>query len=142
MARRVKASKRKHYGNRTFGKGNKKNNRGKGSRGGVGRGGYHKNKWMHTLKTEGPSQTEPGFVNQARKHVAVVPLSRLAAQIQSGKFAQTQGAYGIDVTGKKTFVKVLGNGPFPFKAAIKANAFSAGAKERIEKAGGSAVIAQ
>ena len=64
MARRFESRKKKKYaGNRTFGAGNKKNRRGKGSRGGVGRGGYHKHRWFHTIKTEGTSQTEPGFVN-------------------------------------------------------------------------------
>ena len=49
---------------------------------------------------------------------------------------------GIDVTRAGALVKVLGNGEFPFKAHVKANAFSAGAKEKIEKAGGSVLVAQ
>ncbi len=142
MARRIKSKKTKHYGNRTFGKGNKKNRRGKGSKGGTGRGGYHKQKWMQTLKREGTTQTQPGFINQARRNVEEMPLSRLGEQIAKGKFQQQEGAYSIDLTEKHKRVKVLGNGEFSFKANVKANAFSASAKEKIEKAGGSVLVAQ
>ena len=142
MARRIKSKKTKYFGNRTFGKGNKKNRRGKGSKGGTGRGGYHKQKWMQTIKREGPIQTLPGFVNQTRRNVEELPLSRLSSQIEKGAFQQQEGAYTIDVTAKRKLVKVLGNGEFPFKAHVKANAFSKSAKEKIEKAGGSVIVAQ
>ena len=138
----MKSPKRRHIGFRTFGKGNKKNNRGKGSRGGTGRGGYHKDKWMRTLKTEGTTQTAPGFVNPMRKRVDIVALNELALQIGKGKFGQKEGAYAIDLTQKKKRVKVLGNGAFQFKASIKADAFSESAKQKIEKAGGSVLLAK
>ena len=142
MARRIKSPLRKHYGSRTFGGGNKKNRRGKGVRGGVGRAGYHKHKWLKTIKTEGTTQTAPGFVNVTRNEVVEVGLNNLAKNIAHGKFKEENGAYNIDVTVKGGRVKVLGNGAFPFKANIKANTFSAGAKEKIEKAGGTAITAQ
>lgn len=142
MARRIKSKLRKHYGNRTFGAGNKKNRRGKGVRGGVGRAGYHKHKWLHTIKTEGTTQTAAGFVNVAKRNVVEVGLNELAKKIEAGKFKEENGAYNIDVTEKGVLVKVLGNGDFPFKANVKANAFSASAKEKIEKAGGTALTAQ
>ncbi len=142
MARRIKSALRKHYGNRTFGGGNKKNRRGKGVRGGVGRAGYHKHKWLHTIKTEGTTQTAPGFVNVTRRKVAEVGLNQLATKIEKGVFKEENGVFNIDVTVKGGLVKVLGNREFPYKANVRANAFSAGAKERIEKAGGAAVTAQ
>ena len=50
MARRNTSRRFKHRGNRTHGGGNTKNRRGKGNRGGVGRAGYHKHRWLHTIK--------------------------------------------------------------------------------------------
>ncbi|MFH1200362.1 MAG: uL15m family ribosomal protein [Candidatus Micrarchaeota archaeon] len=142
MARRIKTAKRKQYGNRTFGGGNKKNRRGKGVRGGVGRAGYHKHKWLHTIKFEGTTQTAPGFVNPTRKKIAAFQLNKLAREIAKGRHKEENGAYNIDLTRKGRQVKVLGNGEFPYKANIKANSFSKGAKERIEKAQGTALSSQ
>ncbi|MFH1106903.1 MAG: uL15m family ribosomal protein [Candidatus Micrarchaeota archaeon] len=142
MARRIKSSVRKHAGNRTYGGGNKKNRRGKGVRGGVGRAGYHKHKWLRTIKTEGTTQTAPGFVNPSPRKVAVVQLNRLAYRIGKGEFQEENGAYNIDVTAKGGYVKVLGNGKFASKANVKANAFSASAKRKIEEAGGTVLVAQ
>ncbi|MBU1197521.1 uL15 family ribosomal protein [Candidatus Micrarchaeota archaeon] len=142
MARRIKSHKRKHYGNRTFGHGNKKNWRGKGSRGGTGRGGYHKQNWMRTLKTEGPRQTASGFVNPTTRRIIAVPLTHVSTRIEKGAFKQEGNAYNIDLTRKGKLVKVLGNGAFSYKAHVKANAFTGSAKVKIEKAGGSVLVAQ
>ena len=137
MARRMKSKSRKYLGNTTHGAGNRKNRRGKGSRGGVGRGGYHKHRWFQTLKYEGPSQTEAGFFSPNRKKFDVVKLNDLVRDVSLGKHAASgDKTYTIDLVRKGKAVKVLGNGRVPFKLNVKANVFSASAKEKIEKAGG------
>lgn len=133
---------RKHYASRTMGAGNTKNRRGKGSRGGVGRAGFHKHKRLMYLKLEGTSTTAPGFVNDTRRHITAIGLNKLALAIETGKFKNEGGAYTIDLRQKRKLMKVLGNGNFPFKANITANIFSESAKEAIEKAGGKAIVAK
>ena len=44
------------------------------------------------------------------------------------------------IASKGELVKVLGNGELKAKLEVKANAFSASAKEKIEAAGGKAIV--
>ncbi|MBI5225063.1 uL15 family ribosomal protein [Candidatus Micrarchaeota archaeon] len=141
MARRIKSKSRKHYGNRTFGAGNTKNRRGKGSRGGVGRAGFHKHKRLHYLVTEGPSTTAPGFVNMGKRPIMEIGLNDVSRQIEKGKFKQEAGLYDANLLRKGKFVKLLGNGEFKYKASIKVDSFSKSAKIKVEKAGGKLISA-
>ena len=133
---------RKHLGNRTHGGGNTKNRRGKGSKGGKGRGGFHKHKRMHYIVMGEISSTEPGFVNPTRKEFIAVNLREISKGISNGKYKKEGDAYAVDLTVKKKLIKVLSGGAISQKANVKANAFSEVAKEKIEKAGGKAVLAQ
>ncbi len=143
MARRIHSKKRKHLGNRTFGGGNTKNRRGKGNRGGVGRAGYHKHKWLHTIIYEGTNKRdrgEHGFTNPTRKEYLIISLETLSNQITAGKHApNADGVYEIVLP--KT--KVLSNGPIKcklsHKLSIKAHGFSKNAVEKIKAAGGNAI---
>ena len=136
MARRIHSKKRKHLGNRTFGGGNTKNRRGKGNRGGVGRAGYHKHKWLHTIKYEGTNKRDRGmhgFVNPTRKEYSIISLETLSSQIAVGKHKpNADGVYEIVLP--KT--KVLSNGSIKHKLLLKASAFSKNAVEKIKAAGG------
>ncbi len=138
MARRIKSTKRKHYGNRTFGGGNTKNRRGKGNRGGVGRAGYHKHNWLRTVKFENNGKPEGGFHNPNPTRIEAVSLASIAKQISLGELKPENGVYKLFFPK----AKVISNGRFPFKAEVTALAFSEGAKERIEAAGGKAVALQ
>ena len=137
MARRNVSRRFKHRGNRTHGGGNTKNRRGKGNRGGVGRAGYHKHNWLRTIKEEGTNKRdrgEQGFTNPTRKIYATISLEELDAAILGAKYQKNdQGVYQVSLPR----TKVLSGGTLSQKAAIKAYAFSAKAKEKIEKAGGS-----
>ncbi len=134
MARRTQSRRFKHRGNRFHGGGNAKNRRGKGNRGGVGRAGYHKHNWLRTIKTEGTNKRtrgEHGFTNTTRKIYGTISLGDLAKQL--GQYQKDdKGVYQILLRN----TKVLSGGTFTQKAAIKAYAFSAKAKEKIEAAGG------
>lgn len=63
----------------------------------------------------------------------------LNSWISAGIAAKKADAVEIDLK-KAGYTKVLGSGMPKTKLIIKAAAFSAGAKEKIEKAGGQAVV--
>lgn len=137
MARRNVSRRFKHLGNRTHGGGNTKNRRGKGNRGGVGRAGAGKHRRLYFIKTEGSTKKDKGlhgFTNPTRKIYATMSLEQLNEVLTGGKIEKNeQGAFVVNLP--KT--KILSGGELKHKAAIKAYAFSAKAKEKIEKAGGS-----
>lgn len=142
MARRIASRKRKHYGNRTFGAGNTKNRRGKGSKGGVGRAGFHKHKWMKSIKAGLHKSLRVGFVNPNSKKFSEITLEELAKQIIAGKWPKDQkdaSAYSVAFPAGRR-VKVIGTGAFSYKAIVSAAGFTKSAKEKIEKAGGSAAV--
>jgi large subunit ribosomal protein L15 len=81
-----------------------------------------------------------GFKNPFRKEVFAVNLGALDKRFPAGTvdLAALQGA-GM-VPRSSLTVKILGEGDLTKKFTIKANAFSATAKEKIEKAGGTAEV--
>lgn len=77
-----------------------------------------------------------GFTNINRKDYAVVNLDKLnvfdeGTEVTPELLLET----GI-VSNAKSGIKILGNGVLEKKITVKANKFSASAKEAIEKAGG------
>jgi large subunit ribosomal protein L15 len=142
MARRAKSSKKRKYaGNRSFGGGNAKNRRGKGNRGGVGRAGFHKHKWLQTIKRGETSKRalgEQGFTHHSKKSLKEITLFELETQAKSGKLLQTEGFFVAELP----LYKVLSNGEISVKLDVKAKAFSAKAKGKIEAAGGKATVLQ
>lgn len=77
-----------------------------------------------------------GFTNVNRKDYAVVNLDKLnvfdeGTEVTPELLLET----GI-VSNAKSGIKILGNGVLEKKITVKANKFSASAKEAIEKAGG------
>lgn len=78
-----------------------------------------------------------GFVNIFRTTYSVINLSDLNEKFEDGAVVDTEAlkAAGL-VTKLNDGVKVLGNGELTKSLTVKAAAFSASAKEKIEKAGG------
>jgi large subunit ribosomal protein L15 len=139
MARRIRSrGKKKFLGNRTHGGGNAKNRRGKGSRGGVGRAGFHKHKWLQTIK-RGEIHGEKGFVNPSpssrkRSKLREINLGALQREIDSGKHAaDASGVYALSLRD----CKVLSGGSLKAKIVLRAGGVSGKAKEKIVAAGGS-----
>jgi len=81
-----------------------------------------------------------GFKNPFRAELFAVNVGALEKRFPAGlvDLATLQGA-GM-VPRSLTTVKILGEGDLKKKFTIKANAFSASAKEKIEKAGGTAEV--
>ena len=82
-----------------------------------------------------------GFNNIFATAYAIVKLSHLEARIEAGEVVDAEARKGTGII-KKTLdgVKVLGNGELTKALTVKAAAFSASAKEKIEKAGGKAEV--
>ncbi len=140
MVRRVRSRTRKYAGDRTFGGGNKKNRRGKGSRGGRGRAGYHKHKWMHTIKYEFHElmMKHKGFHNVTSRKVKTITLEEINKLVERGKMDKKSSGTVAELSLPNQ--KVLATGFLLHPVKITASAFSAGAKQKIEKAGGQAIL--
>ena len=85
-----------------------------------------------------------GFINIFRTEYTVVNLDRIAEQIEGQAITEIGlGDYiklGLS-SSKKALIKILGSGELTAALTIHAHKFSKSAVEKIEKAGGKAVIA-
>ncbi|MCX7017251.1 MAG: 50S ribosomal protein L15 [Candidatus Sumerlaeota bacterium] len=80
-----------------------------------------------------------GFHNPFRREYAVVNLAQLN-EFEDGTEVTVEILYDKRlVRPKGAPVKILGNGDLKKKLTVRADAFSASAKEKIEAAGGSAI---
>ena len=81
-----------------------------------------------------------GFINLFAKDYAEVSVAKLEA-FAAGETVDEKAlrAKGL-VKGRHDGVKILGNGEITKKPSVKAEAFSASAKAKIEKAGGSCEV--
>ena len=81
-----------------------------------------------------------GFKNPFREEVFAVNVGALEQRFKSGT-VDVAALHGAGMVPRKyETVKILGEGDFTKKLVIKASAFSASAKEKIEKAGGTAEL--
>ena len=82
-----------------------------------------------------------GFNNIFAKEIAIVNVSAIDEKFEEGAIVDIEALKNAGLIKKELDgVKVLGNGDITKKLTIKANAFSAGAKEKIEAAGGVAEV--
>jgi large subunit ribosomal protein L15 len=78
-----------------------------------------------------------GFTNHFRKEVEIVNVQALAAFGDGATVdVASLAARGL-IEGKGAPVKVLGNGDCPKNLSVKVNRISAGARQKVEAAGGS-----
>ena len=138
MARLGKRN-RKFNGTRNHGKGNAKNRRGKGGKGGWGRAGTHKHRFTYITRYERHWMSHGGrygFANQnAGAELPVINLYEIDQLARSGKVEKQDGKLTFDFEGK-----VLGTGSITMPIVVRALAFSEKAKEKLKACGGSAVM--
>ena len=145
MVQRFKRKVRKQRGSMHHGWGIQKGHKKAGSRGGVGKAGGDRHEWMHSLKI-GKKYGKHGFTRPPRAYtpdssINIGELADKADQLVEKGVATKEGRdITIDTT-KMGITKVLGKGKAK-KMTIIAEAFSASAKEKLEKAGGKAKIAK
>ncbi|WP_158855090.1 uL15m family ribosomal protein [Halorhabdus sp. CUG00001] len=140
---------KRQRGSRTHGGGTHKNRRGAGHRGGRGDAGRDKHE-QHLHPPIGKS----GFTRpeKTKEDIAEVDIRRLdedAALLAADGIAEEDGdGYRIDAREvvedgfDADAVKVLGAGQVRNELTVVADAFSAGAREKIEAAGGSAELSE
>ena len=129
---RLKKRNRKFNGTRNHGKGNAKNRRGKGNKGGWGRAGMHKHRFTYITRYEPDFFGVHGFAPARRVTVKAVNLYEIEHLALLGKLEKKGGKDYFEFQGK-----VLGTGTIAKAVAVKAIAFSEGAAAKIKKAGGS-----
>ena len=131
MPTRYKRKNRKYLGSRFHGAGNAKHRRGKGCRGGWGRAGSHKHGWTRVTANEPDFFGVHGFSCPTTKLVPAINLYDINNKARNNELQSAGGKLTFDFDGK-----VLGSGVLEFPIVVKADAASAGAIEKIKKAGG------
>ena len=83
-----------------------------------------------------------GFNNRFRKVYSIVNISALEAKFENGAVVDAEALIVSGILSKieDAGVKVLGGGELTKALTVKADKFSASAKEAIEKAGGSGEV--
>ncbi|MBP9996550.1 MAG: 50S ribosomal protein L15 [Lachnospiraceae bacterium] len=81
-----------------------------------------------------------GFTNRNSKEIVAINVSELE-RFRSGSTVTIEKMMEVGlISNPRDGVKILGNGEFTKKLNVKANAFSASAKEKIEALGGTVEV--
>ena len=144
MVQRFRRKVRKQRGSLHHGWGIQKGHKKAGSRGGVGNSGGDRHEWMKSLK-QGKVYGKNGFSRPPRaappqKAINIGEITTKIDSLVKDGIATKKGTEITVDTTKMGVTKVLSKGPAK-KMTIIAEAFSASAKAKIEKAGGTAKIA-
>lgn len=141
--------KRRQRGSRTHGGGTHKKNRGAGNRGGRGRAGRDKHEQLKY-----PDKGKSGFKppEKTKRDVAEITVQELdedaGVLAASGVAEETDDGYRIDARDvvedgyDVDAVKVLGSGQVHQALTVVADAFTDTAAERLDAAGGEAVLVE
>lgn len=130
MKRRSR-QKKGYLGHRTHGRGNVKNRRGSGNRGGRGKAGMckHKNSWL--AKNDKEYFGKHGFTRPVRKTVKVTHLYDINQKALIGKLEKKGDKYHFDFKGK-----VLATGKVTVPLVVRATSWSKSVEKKLGDAGG------
>lgn len=113
---------------------------GRGDKGAGQRSGFKRRPWFEggqmPLVRRLPKR---GFTNMFRKEFQIVNIEAIESLGLVTVDAQVLADNGLVRSALKP-IKILGNGELKSKVDVRASAFSASAKEQIEKAGGTATV--
>ncbi len=132
MTKRKARQKSGYLGHRSHGRGNVKNRRGSGNRGGRGMGGVckHKNSWA--------TKYAPGYFGKTgftrpgvEKDVVAINLYEINQRAVLNQLEKKDGKYHLDFEGK-----VLGTGDVTVPLVIRAASWSKNAEKKLGAAGG------
>ena len=93
---------------------------------------------MRMRKLRGPHMKKSMPFEKFRTHTQPVNLATLEDRFDDGAEVTPETLKAAGLATRKHPVKILGNGDLSKKLTVKAHAFSATAREKIEAAGGSA----
>jgi len=135
MVKRIKKNKKtKKLGHRTFGRGNVKNRRGSGNRGGYGRAGIWKHKKTRLFKYEREFLEKKGFYRE-KKHYETYNLYDISNMIKNGEIKKDNDIYRIKLSGK-----LLGAGKLDYPVIIHVDKASKKAIQKVKEIGGEVII--
>jgi large subunit ribosomal protein L15 len=92
---------------------------------------------MRMRKLRGPHMKKSMPFEQFRTHTQPVNVSDLEARFDAGAEVTPETLRAAGLAKRRDPVKILGRGEISTKLTVRAHAFSASAKEKIEGAGGS-----
>ena len=95
---------------------------------------------MRMRKLRGPHMKKSMPFERFRTHTQPVNVSDLEARFDAGAEVTPESLRAAGLAKRRTPVKVLGRGEISKKLTVRAHAFSASAREKIEAAGGSVDI--
>lgn len=134
MSKRPERQKSKFLGRRRFGRGNVKNRRGSGNKGGRGAAGLHKHKFTWVTKNDPTYFGKHGFSRPNRKSVDIINLYEIENRIKQGTLEKKGDGFYFEFDGK-----ILSTGDLSKAVTIKARAWSKNVEEKVKKSGGSLV---
>jgi large subunit ribosomal protein L15 len=133
MSRRKEGQKKGYLGHRSHGRGNCKNRRGSGNRGGRGMAGVDKHKWSWATKHFGGDYFgKHGFVRQTTIKVSTVNLYEINQKAVMHQIDKKGGKFHFDFEGK-----VLGSGQVTMPIVIRAQSWSKSVEKKVGEHGGS-----
>ena len=131
--RRKERKKKKYLGTRSFGRGNVKNGRGAGQRGGRGKAGICKHKWSWAVKYSPGYFHKHGFSRPVKpEELPTINLFEINQLAIKGKLKKSGDNYYFEWKGK-----VLGTGNLTHKVDIKAFKWSKRVEEKLKQSGSS-----
>ncbi|MFP8956990.1 uL15m family ribosomal protein [Natrialbaceae archaeon A-CW3] len=143
------SKKRRQRGSRTHGGGTHKNRRGAGHRGGRGKAGRDKHEFHNYEQRKKHGFKRPQGVRPTVAEIDVKTLDEDAILYAAeGDAEETDNGYAIDARDvvedghDVDVVKVLGSGQVRNELEITADAFTETAREKLEDAGGDAVLTE
>lgn len=131
MTRRKARQKRGYLGHRTHGRGNVKNRRGSGNRGGRGMAGVCKHKGTWEVRYSPGYFGKTGFTRPVRKDVKAINLYEINQKAVLNQLEKRAGKHHFDFEGK-----VLGCGSVTMPLVIRASAWSKNVEKKLGAAGG------
>ena len=133
MSRRKEGQKKGYLGHRSHGRGNVKNRRGSGNRGGRGMAGIDKHKWSWAAKNDKDYFGKLGFTPPTKsKPVKLVHLYDINQKAVLNKLEKKGGKYHFDFDGK-----VLATGSVTVPLVIRAASWSKNVEKKLGETGGS-----
>jgi len=133
MAKRKQGQKKGYLGHRSHGRGNVKNRRGSGNRGGRGMAGVDKHKWSWAVvNVRGCYFGKTGFVRPSGgKDAKVAHLYDINQKAMLNQLEKKEGKFVFEFDGK-----ILATGSVTLPLAIRAASWSRNVEEKLKAAGG------
>ena len=129
--KRKEGQKKGYLGHRSHGRGNVKNRRGSGNRGGRGMAGICKHKGTWAAKYAPGYFGKYGFARPVRRVVRIAHLYDINQKAALNKLEKKEGRYRFDFDGK-----ILATGEVTLPLSIRANSWSRKVEEKLRQAGG------